>query len=469
MAVILTREPSRRHPSQLRHDRQSGIGLPLAAGSALAFALLAGCTGQGAIHSASAASTDRAFAAQAARNDSAVAKAEAAVARAPQDLTARADLGRAYLAAGRFESAATALGDAIALGDGSGKTALSLALARIGGGQPGAAVALLDDHRSEIPAGDLGLALALAGETSRGVAILVDAVRGGDNSPKVRQNLAYAYALDGRWSEARLMAAQDVPSDQLDRRMALWALSALPDRDRDRVASLIGAPVRVDPGQPEALALRTAPEAPRRADAAPVAAPAEELPALAVNTAESAPEAKVASTVETNLAAQSAVPAKTAALPVLHRTPSLASVAAAFSPRELRSGKFQPAQAPVPARALAVMGGAVLARPGAGAAHVVQLGAFGSEKNARRAWGIYTRENPRLSAYRPVIVPAVVKGRQLWRVAASGFAGRFAANGLCAQLKAQGGACFAYVMPSRATPGPAAPGHDVSAPQRARR
>jgi Flp pilus assembly protein TadD len=477
MAVILKREPA---PSALHRslhrtlsgDRQSGIRLPLAAGSALAFSLLAGCTGQGAIHSASAASADRAFAANATRSERAVAKAEAAVAKAPQDATARADLGRVYLAAGRFESAATALTDAMTLGDASGKTALSLALARIGAGQPGAAVALLDEHRGDIPAGDLGLALALAGESSRGVAILADAVRGGENTPKLRQNLAYAYALDGRWAEAKVMAAQDVPADQLDRRMALWALSALPDRNRDRVAGLLGAPVRIDPGQPEALALRLAPEAPRRAEAeaqAPsvAAAPAGELPALAAAEPMARPEAPVATTVAANLAAQSA-PAQSASARRATRVPSLASVAAAFTPREFRVGKFQPAHAamPTPTRALAA---AVMARPGAGATHIVQLGAFGTEKNARRAWGIYTRENPRLSAYRPVIVPAVVKGRQLWRVAAGGFTGRFAAAGLCSQLKAQGSACFAYALPTRALPVPAAPNRDISAPQRARR
>lgn len=482
MAVILKREPA---PSALHRslhrtlsgDRQSGIRLPLAAGSALAFSLLAGCTGQGAIHSASAASADRAFAANATRSERAVAKAEAAVAKAPQDATARADLGRVYLAAGRFESAATALTDAMTLGDASGKTALSLALARIGAGQPGAAVALLDEHRGDIPAGDLGLALALAGESSRGVAILADAVRGGENTPKLRQNLAYAYALDGRWAEAKVMAAQDVPADQLDRRMALWALSALPDRNRDRVAGLLGAPVRIDPGQPEALALRLAPEALRRAEAeAPApsvaAAPAGELPALAAAEPMARPEAPVATTVAANLAAQSAEAQSASAHPAsarpATRVPSLASVAAAFTPREFRAGKFQPAPAamPAPTRALAA---AVMARPGAGATHVVQLGAFGSEKNARRAWGIYTRENPKLSAYRPVIVPAVVKGRQLWRVAAGGFTGRFAAAGLCGQLKAQGGACFAYALPTRALPVPTASNRDISAPQRARR
>ncbi|MFC3173864.1 SPOR domain-containing protein [Novosphingobium bradum] len=449
------------HREPLYRNRQSGVRLPLAVGSALAFSLLAGCTGQGAIRSASAATADRQFSAEAARGERAVAKAEAAVARTPDDAAVRAELGRAYLAAGRFESAGTALGDAMALGDGSGRTALSYALARIGGGQLREAVAVLDEHRGDIPAGDLGLALALAGETSRGVAILADAVRGGENTPKLRQNLAYAYALDGRWAEAKVLAAQDVPADQLDRRLAIWAISALPDRNRDRVAGLIGAPVRMDPGQPEALALHTGAAAPRTADAAP----AGELPAVAPVLADAAPAAPVPSSVATNLAAQSA-PSPAPAVAV-HHAPTMASVAQAFTARDFQANRFRPAPVTAPARTRAVA--AIMARPLTGANHVVQLGAFGSEKNARRAWAIYTRQNPKLAAYRPVIVPAVVKGRQLWRVAAGGLSGRFAANGLCAEVRSRGGACFAYALPSRPLPLPAAPGRDVSAPQRARR
>ena len=44
----------------------------------------------------------------------------------------------------------------------------------------------------------------------------------------VRQNLAYAYALAGNWRAARVMAAEDVPADQLDARLAQWAASAAP-------------------------------------------------------------------------------------------------------------------------------------------------------------------------------------------------------------------------------------------------
>ena len=64
----------------------------------------------------------------------------------------------------------------------------------------------------------LGLDVQLAGETEQGVHVLSNAVRGGDNTPKSRQNLAYALALNGNWAGARIMAAEDVPLDQLDAR-----------------------------------------------------------------------------------------------------------------------------------------------------------------------------------------------------------------------------------------------------------
>ena len=181
--------------------------------------------------------------------------AERAVARSPQNASLRATLGLAYLQVGRFTSATTAFDDAMRLGDNSPRTALSLALAKVGAGHGREAVAILDDWRDSIPASDLGLALALAGETTRGVAILSDALRAGQSSPKLRQNLAYAYALDGRWREARTMMEQDIPADQIDRRISEWAMQGRPEDAQKRVASLLGAPVRSDPGLPQSLAL----------------------------------------------------------------------------------------------------------------------------------------------------------------------------------------------------------------------
>ncbi|MBC2667250.1 SPOR domain-containing protein [Novosphingobium flavum] len=446
----------------------------LLAGASVAAALLAGCSGMGGVKSASAGEPQGALpgAKVDARIAKAVTKAEGEVAKAPDNAAARAALGQAYLSAGRFVSAGTAFDDAMALGDNSGRTALGLALAKLGSGQSREAVAILDDWREEIPASDLGLALALSGETSRGVAVLADALRGGENTAKLRQNLAYAYALDGRWTEAKLMAAQDVPADQLDKRLAFWALSMLPDKGTDRVAALIGAPVEIrDPGQPAALALKAAPEAQPQlamADAAPASVPApvaEIAPvavpaAVPVKVAVAAPPAELppamASTVEGNAVVQR--------LPAPKNAPRMVAVAA-------------PAPTLAPARVASAARGrprnvAVTTRvkPLAPGAHYVQLGAFSSPQGARRAWGIYTSRDPKLSAYAMTITQATVKGKQVWRVAAGGLSGRLAATSLCERLKASGGACFAYAAPARApVAAPAAPMLAAGGPQRARR
>lgn len=428
----------------------------LLAGAAAAVSLTAGCAGSSAPKSASAKPARAAT-----KSDQAVARAELAVQRDPKSAAARAELGQAYLAAGRFQSATTALDDAMALGDNSGRTALALALAKIGSGRQREAIALLDDWRSEIPAGDLGLALALAGDAGRGTTILADAVRNGESTPKLRQNLAYAYALDGRWAEARLMAAQDVPAAELDQRLAVWALSALPDRNQDRVAGLIGAPLRTDPGQPAALALNLDSPAQQLAvQAAPAVQPASE-PAAAAPVAELPPVAQAAapSVLEQNLAAQTR-PAPAQPVRVRAGTPR-PSVAVAFADtappqRVVRTASPVPAAKP---------------RIATGGTHLVQLGSFASPQGARRAWGIFVKRSPGLSSYRMTITAATVNGRQFWRVAAAGLTGRDAAVGLCSQVKARGGACFAYAAPASLPQQQRSltPGRDAAGPQRARR
>ena len=148
--------------------------------------------------------------------EKAIALGEAAVANAPQDAGLRATLGHAYLSTGRFESAAAVLNDAVILGDTSDRTMLSLALAQMASGENRAALATLDRGTANIAQTELGLALALAGDPERGVAILTDQARSGAADGRLRQNLAYAYALDGRWADARLTASFDLPPDQLD-------------------------------------------------------------------------------------------------------------------------------------------------------------------------------------------------------------------------------------------------------------
>ncbi|MCC6926428.1 tetratricopeptide repeat protein [Novosphingobium sp.] len=392
--------------------------------------------------------------------EKAIGLAEAVVAANPREAGYRALLAQAYLRAGRFDSAVTTFNDAMKLGDNSTKTALSLSLAYIGAGRGQEAVGILNDWRDAIPASDLGLAYALAGETGRGVAILTDALRAGDKSPKLRQNLAYAFALDGRWREARLMAAQDVPADQLDSRLSGWAAQAKPEDSKLRVASLLKAPMRADAGQPAALALSANGDQVQLAaetGAARNPAPGGELPATGENAASLAQyrpvDAPAVAQAEQTPEAFSQqfnsgevvqpLPAAPDSAPVAKAKPRPVRVAAAVVPAKPKAVAHRPGLRPrhVAARVA-----------GKGSSHAVQLGSFASEQGARRAWGYYAKKNPELRNFKMAISQATVKGKRYWRVAAAGLDGR-GAGGLCSAVKNRGGVCFAYsVSTSRNAP-----------------
>jgi len=389
----------------------------------------------------------------------AIAAAEKQVRKAPQDAVARANLGNAYLLAGRFESAVTALEDARYLGDTSTRSVLGLALAHVGVGNGAAAVALLDGAQSSIPVSDYGLALALAGESTRGVDVLAQALRGGENTVKLRQNLAYAYALDGRWNEARLMASQDVPPDQLDQRITAWAKQGKPEDFRMRVAAMLGTTVRADEGQPAQLAIARDPS--KEVAALPVPSLAN-VPARADNSGELPP----VENGENFWLAEAARPEQVAAAPA----PEVARTEVAGSPpvpsdayATAKAGVFEQAFAqPAPVTQTASVTAPVAQQPlrktrkvaaanrifpgvkaAANGTHLVQLGSFSSKANADRAWSIFLSRNPELARFDRKLTEAYVNGKRYWRVSAAGF-DRTSARQMCSNVKVRGGACILW-------------------------
>jgi Flp pilus assembly protein TadD len=406
-------------------NRVVGPKFALAVTTAMAGALLSGC----ATSSASPAnvSASRAEAALAAgKHEQAIRHAEAAVLAEPRNAGYRAMLGGAYLDAGRFASAATSFADAMQLGDSSPRTVLSLALARTGEGKYAEAGELLNAHERDIPTADVGLALALAGQPERGVHLMSNAIRAGENTPKMRQNLAYAYALAGRWREARLMAAEDVPADQVSDRIGEWAATAAPEAWQLRVARLLDVPAGAhDGGLPAQLALANTPSVDQlageasasvQAELEPVAvgeSPVNELAALE----EVDPSAVEAPTFQAAFTQPAAAPVPT---PALTPVPVVRQEASRFAP-------------PVTSQAA----------PRAASTHLVQLGSFSSEQGARRAWNIYTQRYPELAGHQMVISEAVVKGKRYWRVSAAGF-DRTSSTAMCGRVRGNGQGCFAY-------------------------
>lgn len=401
----------------------------------------------------------------------AIAHAEAAVMADPRNPGYRALLGAAYLEAGRFQAAATSFGDAIDLGDDNARTILSFALAKVAMGDSRSALDVLEDNAQGIDAADLGLALALAGQPERGVHVLINAVRSADNvTPKMRQNLAYAYALSGNWRAARVMAAEDVPADQLDERLSQWAAMTAPEMYQQRIASLLDVTPRADGGQPVQLALVNFPADNAMAAEAFAQSPVE--PAAEMAFAEAAPEqslvpatAPVASFAQAfaspEAAPQATVAANTGIRFVSNPMVQALPVSPASTPARATAAPNRMAAAIAPAKAKPQ---AAKVSDQAAATHLVQLGSYNSKLEAERGWIALTSKFPQLKDHKPVITQALVNGRTFWRVAANGF-GPKSAKAMCGSIKSAGRGCFAYAA---TTPPAGAVKRDVQMASRSR-
>jgi hypothetical protein len=81
------------------------------------------------------------------------------------------------------------------------------------------------------------------------------------------------------------------------------------------------------------------------------------------------------------------------------------------------------------------------AMPAAGGAEV-QLAATASQADAEKKWSDFLGKMPNLvGSKKPLFVPAVVAGHNIWRLRLGGFADKNAAASFCAQVLAAGGDC----------------------------
>lgn len=429
-------------------DRSTTTGftaprLALAVTTALAGLALAGCSTSAAPR-ADVSFSNAQVALQKGHTDKAITHAEAAVLAEPRNPGYRALLGAAYLEAGRFQSAATSFGDALDLGNEDPRTVLSFALAKTALGEGKAAVQVLDDYAKLIDPADLGLAYALAGQPERGVHVLINAVRSAEEStPKQRQNLAYAYALAGNWRAARVMAAEDVPADQLDARLTEWATMSAPEHFQQRVAAMLQVTPRTDGGQPQQLALANFPsqdvmvaEAAAQGDVPVLAQAAPVAPATAPQMAVASPRPSFDEAFATPVAAApaSASGIRFVSTPVVQQLPARAGRAAP------RTGTRVAASSQ---RRMTGTLAAPVARDKSANTHLVQLGAYDSKIEAQRGWTVLKGKFPQLKDHDVIITEAVVNGRTFWRVAAAGF-GATSARSMCGTVKSAGRGCFAY-------------------------
>lgn len=353
--------------------------------------------------------------------------AERAVEKTPDDAGFRALLGNAYFAAGRFSSAEAAYKDALAIFPSQPQVVLKLALVEIAQGKNSEAVEFLNSAQPILDPADYGLALALAGHPKDAVQVLETSARATGADGRVRQNLALAYGLAGDWTNARIVAGQDVAADQLDQRIHDWMKLATPTHAFDQVAALTGiAPAAADPGQPTRLALHKGTTQQQQAVAVPAPVPAPQAP---VQVAEApaapqfvAPAAPPEDPARVAVAAADVVPAP------------------AFAP-EAPQAFVEPQVASLTVKLPPVRTAAAVLRTGKSNA-VVQLGAYGSRERVGVAWEQITKRYPRLKAYAPMTARFDGPKGTVYRLAIKGFGSQQEAIARCNLLKSRGGACF---------------------------
>lgn len=349
----------------------------------------------------------------------AVAAAEQAATLAPTRADVRLVLGQSYLEAGRFQSARQAFADVLQLDAGNSRAALDLALTEIAAGDWARARDTLTRYAEVIPAGDRGLAMALAGDTAGAVAVMTEAAKLPGATPKLRQNLALAYALGGQWGVARMIVAADLSPADVDARLQQWAAFAQPRAASDQVASLLGVhPAASDAGQPTALAL------------APAVAP-QPVAVAAVKPATVAPAA-----IAPAEPAAVATPVKTAI--VFGERHEIVQPLAAPVIEQAASGYKVKAREP---RLAVAHAAPVKAAPAAAGTWFVQIGAFDSAGVAKDAWGRAQHRFAAFKGHQPNGATFRSGSATYFRLSVGGFS-RASADQACRQYRARGGACF---------------------------
>lgn len=370
--------------------------------------------------------------------------AERAVAKTPADAGIRALLGNSYFAAGRFMSAEGAFKDSLTLDPSEPQVILKLALVQIAQGKNSDAFATLNVGRAVLDPSDYGLATALAGRPNEAVAVLQAAARRPGADATVRQNLALALALAGDWTDARTVAAQDVPEGQLDERIHQWMQLAKPTHPSDQVAALVGIrPAAVDAGQPVQLAINKV-DAPQLQLAA-TAAVQQKLPVSGTVQHAAAPaRPSLAAAMPAPAAIPAPVHAVAPAPPVALTTITTLAASAVAEARAViasftHSAPIAPRPAVVRRASLPVQTASL--RLGSSQT-VVQLGAYASPERVLTAWNGEARKYSALKSYLPMSARFSSPKGNFYRLSVRGFNSVAEANSLCSRLKHEGGSCF---------------------------
>ena len=292
--------------------------------------------------------------------------------------------------------------------------------------------------------------------TASAVSVLEHAARAVGADARVRQNLALAHALQGDWTAAKTVAAQDVPADQLNARIQQWMTFATPARASDQVAALTGVtPAASDPGQPSRLAL--APQETRTAAADPVFVPvAEPEPIMVAEAPAPLPTPAAYSAVADTQPAMAVVdePVVAAPQPVVEAPKpqpepvAIEAVVPKPQPKRVAAKVSTPKPSLSPRAASLSEGRPAVTRAAfpkiarGDSQSVVQIGAYASRSFVGVAWGNLSKKYPALRGYTPSTARFASDKGTVFRLSVQGFASDGDARDFCEALQRAGGKCF---------------------------
>ena len=142
---------------------------------------------------------------------------EQAVALSPRDAGYRLLLADIYLRSGRFESARATFADVLELDPAQHPRRPQLRADPDRAGPAGRPRSRqLDEIAGGAPPPTSASPMRWPAGTERAIEIARSAARSPNATPRIRQNLALAYASAGDWRRARAVAAQDVSPAELD-------------------------------------------------------------------------------------------------------------------------------------------------------------------------------------------------------------------------------------------------------------
>ena len=145
----------------------------------------------------------------------------------PNDPELTGDLGKAQLAAGRYEEALETLGRARAMAPANVDviTAYGVALDRAGRGEEARKAydaALAIDPTNASALNNAGLSYAISGDLESAETVLREALKAPQAGAQVRQNLAMVLSLRGDSKGAMRLARQDMPADEAEKIVAYY-------------------------------------------------------------------------------------------------------------------------------------------------------------------------------------------------------------------------------------------------------